>query len=365
MARKGMNIYKRKDGRWEGRYKLVGSSKYNSVYGKTYTETRDKMIQCRKQIHMNTIKCPLTVKELFEIWLNSVKHKIKNSSYLNYLMKLELHIYPTLGAITYEALTPHHIDEFIKMKLDNGRIGGGTLSVRYVSDMVALLKCLGKFAERSFSYRNPMQYINMPTVQTMPLNLPTIKEQSILKEQLLNNLTPVNIGILLCLFTGIRLGELCSLKWIDIDFAETVIKINKTIQRVKSFDGNKKTELVITSPKSPKSIREIPLPPFIMPLLNKIRRLTDSFILSGNSKPMEPRLMQYHFQMILKRCGLNSMNFHMLRHIFATNCISCGFDVKTLSEILGHSTVELTLNRYVHTSRERKRECMGLLKLIA
>jgi len=365
MARKGMNIYKRKDGRWEGRYKDDVNSKYRSVYGKTYAETRDKLMKCRRQEPRRSEKCPLTVKELFELWLSSVNHRIKVSSYVNYLMKLELHIYPVLGAVTYETLASRHIDDFIRMKLDNGRIGGGSLSPRYVTDMVALLKCLGRFVEREFGYRNHMQYVNMPKNQPRPLNVPTTGEQEMLMKYLLKYPTTINMGILLCLFTGIRLGELCSLKWSDIDFSEAVIKVNTTIQRMKRFDGKTKTELVITPPKSPKSIREIPLPPFFIPLLKKIRRPPECFVLGGNLKPVEPRLMQYHFRMILKRAGLRTVNFHMLRHIFATNCISCGFDVKTLSEILGHSTVEMTLNRYVHTSRERKRECMGMLKLIA
>ena len=156
-------------------------------------------------------------------------------------------------------------------------------------------------------------------------------------------------------------GELCALKWSDINQEDGSIRINKTVQRIKSFNGNPKTIVAITTPKSGKSVREIPLPGFITDLLRPAK-FSDSYFLSGSDKLIEPRLMQYHFKHVLEKANLPSMNFHITRHIFATNCISSGFDIKTLSEILGHASVEITLNRYVHTSRGRKQECMALLQ---
>jgi integrase len=155
------------------------------------------------------------------------------------------------------------------------------------------------------------------------------------------------------------------LKWSDVDFCERIVRVDKTVQRIKSFDGESKTELVITQPKSEKSVREIPLPEFLSKLLSKHRQPPGDYVLSGTRKPIEPRLMQYYFKSVLKKAKLPSMNFHATRHIFATNCLAMGFDVKTLSEILGHTTVELTLNRYVHSSKERKRECMDKLRLVS
>jgi len=365
MAKKGMNIYKRKDSRWEGRYKPPGCEKYRSVYGKTFGEVKEKLIKLQNQTITPSLKCRLTVKELFELWLNSVRHKIKDSSYAGYLMKLEVHIYPALGGLKFEALTSKHIDDFVNEKLTGGRIGGGSLSAKYVSDMVILLKSMGKFAEREYGYRNPILNANTPKVRRQEINTPTKHEQDLLKSYLLNNLSLRNLGVLLCLFTGIRIGELCALKWSDIDFNEGVLRITKTVQRIKSFDGKSRTELVITSPKSGKSVREIPLPDSILTLLSEYRQAPDCYILSGNVKLIEPRLMQYYFKTVLKKAKPPSINFHMFRHIFATNCIACGFDVKTLSEILGHSSVELTLNRYVHSSKERKRECMERLNFAA
>jgi len=273
-------------------------------------------------------------------------------------MKLELHIYPALGALRFEALTPKHIDDFINGKLKSGRIGGGELSSKYVSDMVVLLKSMGKFAEREHNYNNPLRSISAPKVHRKELTVPPKHERKILVGYLINNSSERNAGILLCLFTGIRLGELCALKWSDIDFNERVLRISKTAQRVKRFDGKNSTEVIITAPKSEKSNREIPLQGFLLKMLMKHKKSPDSYILSGTDKLVEPRLMQYYFKSVLKKAKLPSMNFHALRHVFATNCVALGFDVKTLSELLGHATVELTLNRYVHSSKERKRECM-------
>ncbi|MDR2571663.1 MAG: site-specific integrase, partial [Oscillospiraceae bacterium] len=318
-----------------------------------------------KQSEKTTQKCGLTVKELFEMWLCHIRHKIKDSSYANYLMKLELHIYPAFGDLKFESITHKSIDGFINEKLSVGRIKGGKLSEKYVSDMVMLLKSLGKFAERQYNYENPLRNISAPKTQHKELLVPPMHEQRSLINYLLRNPSARNLGILLCLYTGIRLGELCAMKWSDVDFDERVLRVNKTAQRIKRFDGDKSTELIISTPKSARSNREIPLQGFLLSILAKYQQSSDSYLLSGTDKAVEPRLMQYYFNTILKKANLPSFNFHTCRHIFATNCIAAGFDIKTLSEILGHSTVELTLNRYVHSSKERKRECMELLKLVS
>ena len=166
----------------------------------------------------------------------------------------------------------------------------------------------------------------------------------------------------LSLFTGLRIGELCALKWADIDLMNRTNSVSKTIQRIKSHNC---TQLVITEPKSISSVREIPIPDCILPLLKKFCSNADFYILSGTAKAVEPRTMQYRFQSLLKKAKLPSIHFHALRHMFATNCVELGFDVKSLSEILGHSGVEITLNRYVHSSLERKKAFMKKLKFAA
>ena len=169
------------------------------------------------------------------------------------------------------------------------------------------------------------------------------------------------MGILLSAATGIRIGELCALKWENIDLEKRTLTVNNTVQRIKSIDGSSATKLIITSPKSNSSVREIPLPDFIIPILESLKANNDYYLLSGTRAIIEPRTMQYRFKRILSDLNLPDVSFHSLRHGFATTCIALGFDVKTLSEILGHSSVEITLNRYVHSSMERKAEFMKSL----
>ncbi len=185
-------------------------------------------------------------------------------------------------------------------------------------------------------------------------------EQKKLCTYLEDNQSASNAGILLSYATGIRIGELCALKWSEVDLEKRIITVKSTMQRIKDFGGVKSTKVITTSPKSGSSVREIPIPDFIVPLLERERSESDCYILTGTQKVAEPRTIQYRFKSILKRLNLKNVSFHSLRHMFATKCISLGFDIKTLSEILGHSSVEITLNRYVHSSIKRKAECMKL-----
>jgi integrase len=189
-------------------------------------------------------------------------------------------------------------------------------------------------------------------------------EQSSLEKFLIAAESLFSVGVLISLFLGIRIGELCALKWKDVDLAAKEIHVRHTLQRIKNFDVNKKnkTELVLTEPKSDKSHRTVPLPDFLIPILAKWKVDGDYFVLSGTKKPVEPRTVQNRFKRLLNGAGLPSTNFHSLHHLFATNCLQCNCDVKTLSELLGHSSADTTLKRYVHTSDERKRECINMLK---
>lgn len=183
-------------------------------------------------------------------------------------------------------------------------------------------------------------------------------EQARLNNYLIANPTLSNVGILLSAATGIRIGELCALKWENINLEKRILTVRNTVQRIKNIDGETATKLVVTSPKSSSSVREIPLPEFIVPILFELKENNSCYLLSGTGSIVEPRVMQYRFKRILKILKLSDVFFHSLRHLFATNCIAIGVDVKSLSEILGHSDVKITLNRYVHSSMERKAEYM-------
>jgi integrase len=166
---------------------------------------------------------------------------------------------------------------------------------------------------------------------------------------------------MLSLTLGLRLGEVCGLQWKDIDLQKRVLYVRKTVQRVQVNCETYRTRLLVMPPKSESSVREIPLPKQLVYLLRGFRKQSDVFVLSANYQPLEPRTLQYRFAKILVNADLPSVSFHSLRHAFATNAIELGFDVKTLSEILGHSKVEITLDRYVHSSMDRKRACIELV----
>lgn len=357
MARKGENIYKRKDGRWEGRYKSgfndSGKSKYRSLYGKSYKDVKDKLIICKSKTENYVSSGSLRVKELSDEWLSAVKIRAKESTYVTYRMKLEKHIIPAFGGLRYECLTAKMLYDFIDEKIKSG------LSPKYVSDIVIVLKSVAKYASKTYGFANMIADVVLPKSEKQELKLYNENQQKQLCNYLMCNMNNTSLCILLSMYTGMRIGEVCGLKWSDINFETSILTVRRTVQRISCDKG---TKLLIGTPKSRSSLRTIPLPNFIMNLLKKFKSCPDNYILSGTNKVTEPRTLQYRFKAILKRVNLPSINFHVLRHMFATNCIKLGFDVKTLSEILGHSSVEITLNIYVKSSMERKIECMNLLK---
>lgn len=361
MPRKGENIYKRKDGRWEGRYKVgyndSGTAKYRSVYGKTYQSVKEKLVALKAVPVTCSSSGKLTVKELFEEWLSAVKLKVKQSTYANYRMKADKHILPEFGGIRYDMLTVKSLHCFIDKKLGDG------LSAKYVSDIIIVFKSMAKYISRVHGFGNPLSDVVLPKVRKKDLKLLSESQQNQLCQYLISNVNNTSLCVLLSLYTGLRVGEVCGLKWGDIDFEKSILTVKRTVQRIRS--GEHGTTLLINTPKSRASQRSIPIPMFLINILRKLRVNNECYILSGTAKVTEPRTLQNRFKSILKKANLPSVNYHCLRHMFATNCIKVGFDVKTLSEILGHASVETTLNRYVHSSIERKTECMNLLRLAA
>lgn len=272
-------------------------------------------------------------------------------------MKADKHILPQFGDMRYDNLTVQTLHNFIEKKLKTG------LSTKYVSDIIIVFKSMAKYISRVYGFRNPIADVVLPKTQKKEMNLFSDIEQKELCEYLLKSTDNTSIGVLLSLYTGLRIGEVCGLKWSDIDFEKSILTVRRTVQRIRT--GMHGTKLIVDNPKSRSSQRAIPIPAFIMDILRKFRKCGEAYILSGSEKIIEPRTMQRKFKSILKKAELPSINYHSLRHMFATNCIQLGFDVKTLSEILGHASVETTLNRYVHSSMERKTQCMNLLKIAA
>lgn len=354
--------YRRKDGRWECRISLGkgdnGRKKYRSFYGRSKEEAEYKMVvACQSGSQSGEEITEMTVKELALEWLYVMNSRIKESTSANYRMKIERHIIPYFGAIHCTMLKAKSVSEFIQKKLKDG------LSARYVCDIITVMKSIFRYASREYRVANVLEGVIMPKKIKPEIKILSKVEQRQLIQYINANHDLSTLGIALSLYTGLRIGELCALRWENIDIEKRILTVRHTIQRIQNFGGNIKTRLIITEPKSISSKRDIPIPDCIIPMLMKMKGRPDSFVLSGTNKPIEPRTMQYRFKRVLKNVKLPSYNFHSLRHAFASGAVELGFDIKTLSEILGHSSVQITLDRYVHSSMEHKRNCMNLLTI--
>ena len=364
MAKRGSNIYKRKDGRFEGRvnvgYKADGSKKYRSVYGKTLAEVKEKMADLyavRTEKNISAIR--LTVREAAYQWLSAARLRVKESSYANYENILNNYILPILGGEYISSLTTGRINDFIHYKLTNSRLKGkGGLSAKTVRDIMTVYRSVERYVYREYGIRETN--FTMPKTESGNADVLNCEERKKLESYLIKNMDRTNLAVLLCLFTGLRIGELCGLKWEDIDFEKNTLSVKRTVQRV---SRNGKSQVIIGSPKSRTSIRTVPIPIFMMALLRKFRSIDSLFVITNLSKPTEPRTMQNRFKAILKLCGIRNVNFHSLRHTYATVCIEKGFDPKALSELLGHADASITLNRYVHSSMDVKKNYVSRLCL--
>ena len=366
MARHGENIRKRKDGRWEGRYPVYSMEKerkvYRSVYGRTYEEVREKLTIQKNLVKNDVIISDTETKlqpqillkdimltDMLQEWLAAIKEKRKPSTYVKYSLICRNHLERNFENITIAEIT----NSLVREKISD------TLSESVQKSIYCVLNQVLKYASIQYSVKISALERPFQGTKSRPVKVLSKKEQKMLIFVLYQEMNLFKMAILLCLFTGLRLGELCALKWKDIDFENKILTINRTVQRLYVNDHKTKTTLVETTPKSECSRREIPLTDSLLELLLKFG--TNKEYIFGGDKPMEPRTMQYHFKKIQKDINLQNQNFHILRHTFSTNCIEGGVDVKSLSEILGHSDVKITLNRYVHPSMDTKRQYMNTL----
>ena len=373
MPKKGENIYKRKDGRWEGRYIKAydpcGKAQYTSVYGKTYVEVKQKLFTARIEYIQGNKKNAQhqQYRTLVHGWLSGTRMRVKESTHSRYSHLAHSHILPYLGDLMVDQLTTPVIEQHLVFLLTEGRLdGNGGLSPKTTSDVLTIIKGSIEYGRNCGLIVNC--HLNRLYVKKSVPEMRVLSkaEQDKLISVLLTNTDLRKFGVLLCLYTGLRIGEVCALRWENIDLTCGVLSIRETLQRIQdvSSEDTRKTKVVITEPKSRKSIRDIPLPSFLATLALPFRTNPKAFILTAQAdKYIEPRLLQYSFKKYTKECGLDDVNYHALRHTFATRCIEAGFDVKTLSEILGHTSVNITLNRYVHSSMDVKRINMERLKL--
>ncbi len=300
-----------------------------------------------------------------ELWMESVGPRLKESSIVKYRNIIDVHLLPYFREMDMADITSTDILAFCNTLLRSDEKSESGLASKTIADILTVLKSIYRFISEKNSFENVIR--DWPSVgrTNRPLRILSLPEQHRLSLYLYKHLTPCNLGILLCLYTGIRIGEICALKWMDISAEEKITQIRKTMQRIQCRNTEPpKTTILISSPKSSCFIRSIPIPDELSCMLIKYRESDESFFLTGKENYfMEPRSLQNRFKAITAACGISEANFHSLRHTFATRCVELGFDLKSLSEILGHANVNITLNRYVHPSLEQKRRNMNLLSV--
>jgi len=298
----------------------------------------------------------MKLKELLELWLERyMKHTIKIRTYNRYKSICELHLIKDLGEYELEELKPNVLQDFLLKKIDDH------YSTNTIKGIVSVLKQALKLAiTLEFVDKEYCSNLKMPSSEEKEISVFTKKEQQLIESFCLNHKKRNYIGIVICLYTGIRLGELLALTWDDIDFNSNLLTINKTSYSAK-VDG--KTQIIVDKPKTKKSNRVIPLPNQLVKLLKIIKKESNSkyVITTRNSGMVGNRSYQRTFKFILKKVNVPYRNFHSLRHTFATNAIELGMDVKTLAEILGHTNAMITLNRYSHSLLNYKIEMMNKL----
>lgn len=353
MPKRGENIYKRKDGRWEGRYirgrSPSGRAEYGYVYASSYRECRTKRQKCLDACQKAPMKASsLTLDQAAERFLADKQDKLKQSTLARYAYMLEHYILPAFGAILICQLTANQISDFLL------RLQKGGLSGKSARDVGVLLKSILRYSAKKLDCTSPGLAVELPAYRRKQIDIFYPDEIQRLAQKIMDKPTTAGIGILLTLNTGLRLGELCALQYKDIDLRNGVIHITKTVQRIRSGD---RTCLMVLPPKSDSARRTIPLPGDMAALLKKIIQSHpngENYLLTGKSAPMEPRTMQYQYRTLLKAAGIPYRNFHVLRHTYASRCVERGVDVKSLSEMLGHADVRTTLQVYVHSSLEHK-----------
>lgn len=293
-------------------------------------------------------------KKIAKEWIEYKRISIKDSTYYNYLFIIERYLNPKLQNKNITEI--QNYNDYVKELLEN-------LSEKTVRDVIYVLRAILKYYEDEYDCILQIKRINVPKLKKTRIKILSKREKETLEKYCIEKNFLKTLGIIVCLNTGMRVGEICALKWKNIDLENKCIYVEETLQRIYN-QNQKKTSIIIDKPKTDCSIRSIPINQKLYEVLKVLKKKykDDNYFLSGNSKKIvEPRNYQYTFKAILKACKLKKYKFHILRHTFATNCIEVGMDAKSLSEILGHSDVDITLGIYVHSSDKIKKKYLEKL----
>lgn len=271
-----------------------------------------------------------------------------------YTLLAEKHLLPAFGGMT--GISEADVQCFVLSKIDGG------LSQKSVKDIIIVLKMVVRFGGKHGWKANTDWDIKYPKEhRKQKLKVLTPSEQKHLMDFLAHNISYRNLGIYICLSTGMRIGEICALKWSDINVKERIISVQRTIERIYITDDDcRHTEVIVGPPKTVNSIREIPISMQLIKVLRPIMKIVhaDGYVLTNDTKPLEPRLYRNYYNNMIRNHNLPYINFHGLRHSFATRCIESRCDYKTVSMILGHANITTTMNLYVHPGNDQKRKCI-------
>lgn len=294
------------------------------------------------------------IREIALAWKVDKQRYVKQSTYAAYALILENHILPTFGE--YEALSEKLVQEYVLKKLKDG------LSTKTVKDILIVLKMVMKFGVKNEWLDYCDWDIKYPTTETnKEIEVLTVANHKKILDFIKNNFTFRNLGIYISLTTGLRIGEICALKWEDIDTNNGTIGVNRTIERIYIAEGNHKhTKLVINTPKTKNSCREIPMSRELLTMVKPLKKVMNQnfYVLTNEEKPTEPRTYRNYYNRLLEKLGIPKLKYHGLRHSFATRCIESNCDYKTVSVLLGHANITTTLNLYVHPNIEQKKRCI-------
>lgn len=366
MGKIGLNIYKRKDGRYEGRYKK-GRSHNKLIYGYVYAKTKKdavrKLLEKQQEyLFAETMTSGgMTVGSWLGLWFGTIKGpELKESSYAVYAGQIKRHLVPVLGEILLNDISDRHI-RWLTENLKRRKLSESTI----INISRLLHSALNEAFEQGHIRKLPGKRVWPKTTEKKEARCLEEKERkAILKETEKRKYGEITAA----LYTGLRLGEIAGLKWKDVDFESETLKVNRTVQRIPeslSGPGVHRTRLAVLSPKSRTSVRELPLRPEVTRMLKELRdqgfKSPENYVFSpGNhpERPIDPRCIQRRFERVCERAGVKNAHFHTLRHTFATICMESGFDVETLRYLLGHSSARITLDCYAHSTKKHRREMM-------
>ena len=382
------SIRKRKNGTWEGRYTIGydarGRQKQLSVYGKTRAEVARKLNEKTAAIQNGTYIIPRdhTLLEWLENWLTTYAYiKVRASTYASYQAYINNHIAPYIGGVKLQKLTTEQLQLFFNEKAKNGRLDGkGGLSPKTIRNLYNMLhEALQQAVTNKYLSVNVSEGVVLPSHQTPDIVVFKPEEQAAILEACKKE--RLGFAIELDFMTGLRIGELCALKWSDFDFTEKIFDVRRTLQRIqkKTSDiGEKsaKTQIVEGDTKTKNGKRVIPITDVMYHKLMQHRsrqnfeklRLGKGYADYGYvfanefGYAVEPSYIRDVYERILKSAGVSHYKFHTIRHTFATRAIENGAPVKIVSEILGHSSVQLTMDVYCHPSVSAKRSVMEKLE---